>query len=498
LRPRNEADAGPLRDLALGLGVAGLGVPDPERYDGVASVLRGLRVLKLDCASALVDALGPPASLRVPAPTAPLLFPALVEMKLERVQWRFEAPNGAPSFFSRAALPSLRVLRVHICDGSDAPFELACLPPGLTRLAVVAGSRTVPSEESLRWPVGEPLLISLRSLASLAPTLRSLQVDCAWACGVDDNDEAVDARAPRPAQDVAEQHDKFATTGCMPQRLVHFGRLSHRASRHAPGLQLSLLTSLRLDAGLDFGPVEVSRQIEPDGRRDAWTAIRESEWRADARAFARSLAPTLRRLVLEGGTCSLNGRDRPVILPPSFTMLTALTCLEVHDVYAVDPGPLRHMTQLRRLVVWYDSDFDDDDFHPPLCPHDLMPLRSLEYLCLLWHKYACLAPVIKDGLPSLKTLVMRLPSRLLLEAAQARMRRDKGFVVREANLGDQAPLSEADLDRRIRELPVDYTVDGREYERHADDHRRYLEISEEQERKEREEVTAEAWGGKRA
>jgi hypothetical protein len=125
------------------------------------------------------------------------------------------------------------------------------------------------------------------------------------------------------------------------------------------------------------------------------------EWRSGARALLRPLAPTLARLELH----SLYGfRERVVSLPPAFSLLTALSALEVSCTRLLSVGPLRSLTSLRRLVL---NPFvhEQPERHPPLLPRDLEPLTALEHLHLS-EAPPCLAPVLERAFPHLSELVL--------------------------------------------------------------------------------------------
>lgn len=465
----------------------------------VARVLGGLRALHVENASAMLDAFEqartPPGDTEkmkrrgakverpsAPAPSAPL-FAGLVSLSIDRFVSVY--PHRTHPFrpevpFTRAALPSLRELRLTLSPKSNCPLSLGALaaapassslaaasssPAGLTRLEVVA----LPHGNAFhRWAVEDPLLVDWQSFAPLAASLSVLRVDSAWhssvyddgvltpseySCDFGDSDDLEsmlmgmppddlmpDWEAPRWAgptverlKEVLEQqrrggggggHEKY---GGLPPELAPMVRLLRAL---CGATRLTRLTSLAMDADYDFAPAPtfVHAELEPQWGPVAYP--NRSMWGAAARFVFAPMANTLLRLEVSTPTYGANRRG--VHLPPALALLTALTSLEVAGWTLLSVGPLRRLTALRSLTLEADA---RPKGHAPYFPRDLAPLTRLEHLRLALAP-PCLAPLIADAFPLLQTLVLRedgsawgkggsraskLPSAAVLRAAQERV-----------------------------------------------------------------------------
>jgi hypothetical protein len=299
--------------------------------------------------------------------------------------------------------------------GSDA--AAAFLPPLLTCLRVETKNTPVPYDGY--WQRGEPLLVSHRTLASLAPSLVTLMVSRASTVveSDSDSDEDDDPRAPR--------------MGTWKSKI----KISPMARLAPSGLtQLTRLTSLDIEADYAF---ETSDLVN----RRAWVLA--------SRALVRPLAARLRRLVLGEANRGYDGDPRTPDLPFSLSLLTALSSLEMDATDFLSAGPLRRMTQLRRLVV--QSDPYDTEIHAPVLARDLAPLNALELLSLSQTE-RCYAPVIANNLPGLRILVLGdFSRRPVATAVLGRMRRG-GIDVFQGFPMITRRLSVADLEGMIEKM----------------------------------------------
>jgi hypothetical protein len=295
-------------------------------------VLGGLRVLWLENTESLLRAFGSTQSF--PSP------PIFRNLAFLDVRDLVSTSDSSAASITRGNLPALRSLTIGLASSSTWPFHLAAAPPPplLTRLLVTSGAP--PSLTTL-----DPLLISNRCLAALAPTLESLSVD--------------KARATDP----------------------------HMSLALCPWHRTSALTHLRVPVDATF--TERSRAVA-------------------ARSTFAPLAPSLRRLELVKSWRSGDRDAAEVTLPPALSLLTELTCLEVRVVDLVSAGPLRCLTELRRLVVQtFDHYFSSTSRprHAPVRSEDLCLLTKLKFLHLS-HSAECYVPVLRAGLPSLTHIVL--------------------------------------------------------------------------------------------
>jgi len=455
----------------------------------VANVLRGLKVLRLEPAHTLVDAL---ASLGLcsPLPSPPLLS-SLVSLHLGR--WRSiykprdnedkldgvnnddgvndddasddndddrrASSSSSPyCFFTRSNLPSLRSLCVSLTSDSDCPFDPfngaatadpAFLPPLLTRLRVCADAADDPPPagqfdlDSLAWPCNQPLLASSEFLAALAPSVVSLSVGRALATadgGLED-DEQGDPKAPRDAEGTWDTLDRVAPM-----------------SRLLPCLSgMTRLTALEIESDYDCSPGD-------DNDKRAWALA--------SCAIMAPMSETLRRLSLgeaafpflsAGGGISHFPR-----LPPSLTLLTALDSLEVRACGLSSGGCLCRLTTLTRLVI--DTEDYNLEEHSAIAGSDFAPLSRLEFLSLS-RPESCWAAVFRNNLPRLATLVTgRFDTRDVGTAMLARTRRDGVAVFEMVDRHSQPPrrLSAADLKGLIEQISVE--DDQSHLERHEEEH----------------------------
>jgi hypothetical protein len=399
-----EAGSRDERAFSRALGAA---LGDPS----FVSVLRGLRILRLEHAAELLAALAalPRGGIVGVAARLPLppLSPSLVTLEVER--WpSLQKDLARPPLLSRANFPALRVLSVALLPESDGPLAdlggggggdggggsgggntddqraAAFAPPFLTRLRVGSLIKTPPSGNS--WP-DEPLLVSLASLRALGPTLRSLSVGQPWM-GVQEGLAADNMRPPPNEAPMA---------------------------RLLPGMStLSLLTSLALETetdlypagvhGLDWSDDDSFYNVPANPEMRAAKIARQREWRLAARQLFQPMRATLRRLTLE----SRVDLAEPVALPPALSTLSALTALVVCAFRLDSTGPLRKMVGLRvlHLAIWRSqTDWAYGLRPPPLRARDIRPLTRLENLVLTIAP-SPVAPLIERGLPALTSLTL--------------------------------------------------------------------------------------------
>jgi hypothetical protein len=377
-----------------------------------------------------------------------------------------------PQFpLTRHNLPSLRDLRVTFCPESDQPLSFGYgSAPKLTRLDV-AGLPQGGTPPRSEWPAGAVFLLEMYSFMGLGETLLDARVSCSWASSTFDDgcctptddsywDEetatwSFDEAKPRGADKTIDLLYSSLRPGALPSdEYIPMKRL-------LSGLkQLSRLTSLTVDADYAWAPAPVIlhepaataglEAHDAHDRRVAELALtRRREWATDARRLFSGMASTLRRLELQVPSLGVN--RRPVHLPPSLSLLTALENLEVapYRLHSVGAG-LRTLTSLRRLEIEGDVPFGGRGRHAPYFARDLLPLTALEHLRLL-EPPACLAPVIADALPALAKLVLReygvwagskaskLPPADVLNAAMARVARGGVRVYLARGKDDYAP-----------------------------------------------------------
>lgn len=459
-----------VRDLACALAVT-----EPTRRhpgpragqdDGLADVLRGLRVLKVDSAA---DVVSPLLTLPLCSPLpAPPLLSSVVDLTLDDYKSLYDS-RERPFFFSRQHLPSLRALTVRPHKDSDCPLEIArgggasgndpaFLPPALTRLRVARQKFKYPSV----WTPGEPLQASTGSLVALAPTLRSLWVDpVSGTPGSLEGVSGADAKRPRATSD-------------MPDVLRDFARKSHNAPppadlapmrRLVPCLtSLTSVSSLRLSSDADWWPPEII--LADDGSeshlRTHLQIKRMMEFHSAARAVLEPLASALRRLELKDGEALL-ASGMPVYLPPELSLLTGLTCLEIKAAaIAGRSATIAALTGLRRLSL-EARNATVPGRAPPLDGGELASLPLLEHLCLS-EPPSSIAPILTTGVPRLSSLVLwgdpprrpyagqpAKPALSVLRAALDRLERGTSvFFV--AGVEDDKPprrISRAELERAI-------------------------------------------------
>lgn len=305
-------------------------------------------------------------------------------------------------------------------DGADPAF----LPPLLTRLRVVQTSRSPPALNNTSWPRHSPLLISLPSLASLAPTLLSLNVGQPWTVPFPPPSSSSPSS---PGVHQADDGDSGAPCQLGKDRIEEmYGWAYHsKNARPPPEIEpmrrilpalasLTRLTSLFLENENDFSPADVSgiddgtfrHHVKPEERPELREAVRSrrAEWESSARLVLSLSARTLRRL-------HLNSRldlGQPVRIPAAVSMLTALTSLIVECFRIDDVGTgLRNLTALRFLNI----DVTRSQFYsyglrkPFMRAGDLRPLTALEHLCLT-EAPAAVAPAIVHALPALTSLML--------------------------------------------------------------------------------------------
>ena len=488
-----ETSRARLRSIARSLGVVKVGkgcrlFPNDAR---LASVMRGLRVAKIENSAPFAEALSDVA-LCSPLPSPPLLQ-NLVTLELHNflslatkpLSSRSRAPPRPP-FFSRGNLPALRSLRVTMWKYSESPLDVAggsttssdpyVRAPLLTKLVVMRADDKPPPVDDIYsrrhkiWPLGEPLLVSLRSLVALAPTLRSLRVERTWAAAVGTSAPRVPPQ-PHPAADTLE-HDLpplYPPTEATElhselQRCAKGDGTNqvplpdHCAPMRCLARGLSALTNLEFlrieGAAADFWPLVRPATEDP---HLSWVSVMASpaaplrprlkQWLAASHLVLPPLAGSLRHLDLR-----MDKAAGLVMLPNALGVLSSLTRLSVaaHRLVAVGSG-LRELVQLRDLSIETLELYDAADalaavdgatsvryVHPPVYARDISPLTALRHLTLS-HAAPCLAPLIARELPELVSLRLwscglyeyeygfEFPPCSVLEAALARMRSGDAF-----------------------------------------------------------------------
>jgi hypothetical protein len=470
LRPRLEGQPTGIEDLVRAAGLYLTG--DAAEVDaGVATLLQGLTSLAFgsnECLATQKLLMAAAPHVRRPPP---LLFSSLTRL---RFVWYGEgaAGQGAFSLFSRRNFPVLSEMDVTVAATSSVPLVLAwgggpnaddaARPPPLKQLFLKAPPG--PQPHSAAWRPDQPLLVYLPSLWALGQTLEALCVDAPKSDGLAS----------------AAQHHALVTGNAPPP-----GHLAPLA-RLLPGMaQLNRLTALRFSSPYDFAPAGVHHQNSPPQNvpggiwapwglppsmpppwqweheeRPALERARRREYRLAARQLFSGWT-SLRRLDLiapreeRGGAFPLP--SSPALhLPPALSLLSALTSLDICAPRLIGTGSgLRGLRALRRLTVheWSTFKWRREQQHAPVAGDDLARLDQLRFLALSQAPH-CVAPVVRNALPRLETLVLRLgqshwrgensddgsdleednveeepePPLAVLEAARARQRR--GVVVR--------------------------------------------------------------------
>jgi hypothetical protein len=483
-----------LRSLARALGVVEAGTCRLHPGDAaLADLLRGLRVLRISYPWPIAYALSGVKLCR-PPPHPPILS-NLVALRLHAYESRWSAPPPSgraaaarrpAGWFTRQHLPSLRNLDVSLLEASDCPLDLvgaagaggaggldddgddALLPPPLTRLRVMAHANTAPPPSPFkrkpgRWSFGEPLLVSLRSLRALAPSLRVLAVQETEAGTRTAFSAAAPARGgygePPPSSATTAAAGALAAAAAMPfaspgpaEHLDRQLRTWRSEQPPAAGMRpppdhlrpmqrlarglgpCTRLAALRLDCPWDFWPENTYETPTGGGGMEAMVEqhlrfhARLREWQAASRAVLAPLAPSIVELRL-----SLHGSMHDVDLsnlPDGLSVLTCLTRLEVSARRLVSVGRgLRQMHHLRSLSIRalsytyqknryadqhddeysdlsdHDDDDDDEYTHPPVAGRDLTALTRLSSLELS-HAALCIAEPIERALPALRVLTL--------------------------------------------------------------------------------------------
>jgi hypothetical protein len=479
--------------------------PNEQRAEGeaVARALRRLTVACVDGIDSFAQALTPMlANLQAvppPTPPRPPLLGSLVSLELRGCHSRYD-PN-ASAILSHANLPSLRSLRAYLTKDSECPLDLGDDPARLTQLLVLAEGGTPPFRSHSTpplWPQDESLLLASRSVRALL-TLEHLKVGRTWAYGTTWNPQGYDVVVPgdpsRPPLRLARSLRVVAgESEPLPPGLKPASRLLTHAGLGA----LTRLSYLSLSADYDFGPALVSESKESNhARRDELNRERQVEARAGARSFCAALAPSLRRLellVVDGAY------HHTFSLPPSLSLLTSLTELEIRHTDAllsVGMG-VRRLVRLRRLAIVV-SYFDDEESHPPMCGDDLRPLTNIQTL-LLSYAPSCVAEPIEHALASLQFLGLEGESAPEVYAA-ARVRlaggaggggggggsagRTLGVYRRDHDdLAMWQPMTAADLQQAVE------TVGDMAWDEAEDSHQQLVARAEEEARLDEEEAAA--------
>jgi hypothetical protein len=497
-----------------------------------ASLLRRLQVLRVSFSWPLIYALSGVALS--PSPPSPPLLGNLVHLELHAYEsrWAPAPPRSsranAPHFFTRQQLPSLKALSVSLTEDSDCPFDLlghGGVPPALTLLRATKASPTPAPRWRGRWTPGEPLLVSLRTLRALAPSLRVLNAEKAWCSpsseavgeppSLVDNDD--DTPIPQPAR------ASLVGDALIDWRLTHPSNNQDPPPQHLQPMArmrqgitaLTLLSTLHLDSSHDLAP-EGPVMYGPGGAHihpgtPAWQQLRRArvrEWQQASRAVLAPLGGCLRELRLDVTGARARGLiSAPVALPAALSLMSSCTRLEVSASQVISVGKgLRAMVWLRHLslrALRYqdpeddeadeaeeeeddeeDGEFDDDRplTHPPVHAEDLAGLSKLTFLQLS-HAAMCIADPIKAGLPSLCVLSLstrsgcgcgrhdhdlRDPPLCVLEAALERAQKPNGggLSMRLSKLPREGDGGGSPYVR----WPVAREVDADELEELVDDH----------------------------
>jgi hypothetical protein len=478
------ASSGPLRELARALGISPAGAaaaaaPAAADERGVVTVARGLERLRVQGAGSLLRRLrlSPPTAT---TPSPPLLLSNLVVLELDRFRstWASLSPQAAGAssgprpLFSRATLPLLKQLKVTLTPDSDCPLQIAHGGPHgtdagpayqplplLEALRVTRPDEATPAPPSgdphvsARWPPGEPLLVSLRSLDALGPTLKAVFVGSTWAvpmsgssCAVltsgrggqgggggygagaissssswsgdggqrrslsPGEEEEVDDGGPQVAHpDWCElaSRDIRSHNALPPAEIAPMARLERGVAA------LTRLTALALSSEYDWSPPSPlplgdGAQAEAVVGGMSPMRVRWDAWQAAAR---RVLSPLSHLRRLEITLDAADGHEPPsdpVVLPHALSTLSSLTCLEIRAAQLMAAGRLQRCLQLRRLVVEERENPPGLEGRLSCAIHGvhLITLQQLEYLRLS-SASPCLALVIKHRLPRLASLTLR-------------------------------------------------------------------------------------------